>query len=343
VAQFQNTLYVTTQGAFLSKDHETVVVRVDREPRLTVPLHHLGGIVCFGRVAMSPELMAACAGSGIGISFLTENGRFLARVEGEASGNVLLRREQYRAADDRDRCCRLARSFVVGKVANARAVVMRAAREATTDQGRGALEGAVARLADAGSALLGSATIGAVRGHEGDAAATYFRAFDHLIRKQKEAFRFDRRTRRPPRDPVNAMLSFLYAVLLHDCASALQATGLDPAVGFLHVDRPGRPGLALDLMEELRPILADRLAVGLINLEQLRSEDFVTRETGAIEMTEDARKTVLVAYQKRKQEEIKHPFVDERMTWARVPHVQARLLARTIRGDLDDYPPFLWK
>jgi CRISPR-associated protein Cas1 len=343
MAQFQNTLYVTTQGAFLAKDHDTVVVRVDREARLTVPLHHLGGIVCFGRVAMSPELMAACAGSGIGISFLTENGRFLARVEGEASGNVLLRRAQYRAADDPGRCCRLARSFVVGKVANARAVVMRAAREAATDEGREALEGAAARLAAAGSALLGSAAIEAVRGHEGDAAATYFGAFDHLIRKQKDAFRFDGRNRRPPRDPVNALLSFLYALLLHDCASALQATGLDPAVGFLHVDRPGRLGLALDLMEELRPILADRLAVSLINLEQLRFEGFVARETGAIEMREDARKTVLVAYQKRKQEELKHPFVDERMTWARVPHVQARLLARTIRGDLDDYPAFLLK
>lgn len=343
MAQFQNTLYVTTQGAYLSKDHETVVVRVDREPRLTVPLHHLGGIVCFGRVSMSPELMGACSDAGIGISFLSEHGRFLARVEGGRSGNVLLRREQYRAADDPGRSHRLARSFVVGKVANCRAVLMRGAREAATEESREALERAARRLADAGASLLQSPTVESVRGHEGDAAATYFGAFDHVIRKQKEVFRFEGRNRRPPRDPINALLSFLYALLLHDCASALAATGLDPQVGFLHVDRPGRPGLALDLMEEFRPILADRVAISLVNLEQLRAEEFRTRETGGVEMTDEARRTVLVAYQQRKQEELMHPYIAERTSWALVPHLEARLLARAIRGELDGYPPFLWK
>lgn len=342
MSAYHNTLFVTTPGAYLAKDRENLAVRVDRETRLTVPMHHLGGVVCFGRVSASPELMAACVERGIGLSFLDGEGRFLARVEGPAVGNVLLRRRQYRLADDPAAAARLARDFVVGKVANARALLVRSARE-RREAGRsaalsGAADGLAERLADL---ARGDPPVESARGHEGEAAARYFAAFDAMICSREDAFRFLTRSRRPPLDAVNALLSFTYALLRHDCTSALAAVGLDPYVGYLHADRPGRPALALDLMEEFRPALADRLVLALINRGQVRPEGFHREATGGVSMDAQTRRTVLVAYQERKQATLTHPLTGEETTYAVVPHIQARLLARTIRGDLDAYHPFL--
>jgi CRISPR-associated protein Cas1 len=344
VSAYHNTLFVTTPGAYLAKDHENVAVRVERQTKLSVPLHHLAGVVCFGPVSASPELMAACAGRGIGLSFLDLDGRFLARVEGPVSGNVLLRRRQYRLADDPAAAARLARGFVVGKVANARSLLVRSAREQRPGAAGAAdtLDAAAARLADR-LADLGRAglPLETVRGHEGEAASAYFGAFDAMIRSADPAFRFTTRSRRPPLDAVNAMLSFAYALLRHDCTSALAAVGLDPAVGFLHTDRPGRPSLALDLMEEFRPALADRLVLALINRGQVSPRGFRREATGGVAMDPETRRTFLVAYQQRKQAGLTHPVTGESTTYALTPHIQARLLARVIRGDLDEYPPFL--
>jgi len=336
-----NTLFVTTQGTWLAKDGETVSVRVDGETRLRVPIHLLEGIVCFGNVTMSPFLMAHCAEHGVGVSFLTENGRFLARVEGPVSGNVLLRRTQYRWADDPARTADLARNFVLAKIANCRLVLQRAARDHPSTARR--LDGAVTGLAASLSDVEDADCVDSIRGLEGDAARNYFGVFDHLIVNEDEGFRFRGRSRRPPGDAINALLSFVYTLLLHDVRSALEAVGLDPQVGFLHRDRPGRPGLALDLMEELRPVLADRLVLSLVNRRQVRAAEFEERETGGVWMNDETRKTVLVAYQERKKEEIRHPFLDEKCTVGSIAHVQALLLARTIRGDLDGYPPFFWR
>lgn len=338
-----NTLYVTSHGAYLAKDGETVLVRKDGETQIQVPVHTLGGIVCIGSVAFSPPLLGLCAERGVGVSFLSANGRFLARMSGPVSGNVLLRRTQYRWADEEERAARLAGAMVLGKVANCRQVLMRTAREHEAEAARAALTDAATHLRTLVERLREQAALDTVRGWEGDAARTYFGAFDHLITAQREGFPFSGRSRRPPLDAVNALLSFLYTLLVHDVRSALEGVGLDPAVGFLHRDRPGRPGLALDLMEELRPVLADRLALSLINRQQIRPEGFVTRESGAVEMDEETRRTVLVAYQKRKQEEITHPFLEERMEMGLLPHVQSLLLARHLRGDHEAYPPLLWR
>jgi len=341
VKRHLNTLFVTSQGAWLSKDGETVSIRVDGETKLRIPVHLLEGIVCFGSITMSPFLMAHCAEHGVGVSFLTENGRFLARVEGSVSGNVLLRRTQYRWADDPGRTADLARAFVLAKIANGRLVLQRAARDhpATANALASAIDAMARSLSDVDKAE----GVDSIRGLEGDAARVYFGAFDHLIVSEDSGFRFGGRSRRPPKDPTNALLSFVYTLLLHDVRSALEAVGLDPQVGFLHRDRPGRPGLALDLMEELRAFLADRLVLSLINRRQVKAADFETRETGGVWMTDDTRKTVLVAYQDRKKEEIRHPFLDEKCTVGSIAHIQALLLARTVRGDLDTYPPFFWR
>jgi len=343
MSNFHNTLYVTTEGAYVAKSGETVIVRVDGETRIQVPLHHLAAIVCFGWAGVSPELMAACVEAGISVAFLSAGGRFLARVEGPLSGNVLLRRAQYRVADDPAAVAALGKAFVAGKIANSRAVLQRALRDRPQREGAVEISRAIDHIGRLGPSLLASSDIDVVRGMEGDAAARYFGVFDHLILDDTGTFTFTRRTRRPATDPVNAMLSFGYALLLGDCSGALSAAGLDCAVGFLHADRPGRPGLALDLMEELRSVVVDRLVLALINLGQVDVKGFVTRDTGAVEMDDTTRKTFLVAYQKRKQEELKHPLTGETTTWAVVPHIQARLLARTLRGDLEQYPPFLLK
>lgn len=338
-----NTLYVTTQGAYLHKEGEAVVVKVEKETRLRVPVHTLGGVVCFGAITCSPFLMHHCAENGVLISFLSENGRFLARVEGPVSGNVLLRREQYRRADDLTASAAIARAAVTAKINNCRTVLQRTLREHPESSNAEALKHGVNYLDQSLERLAAGLPLDSVRGVEGDAARAYFEAFDHLILAQKEDFFFRERSRRPPLDNMNALLSFLYTLLVHDVSGALQSVGLDPAVGFLHRDRPGRPGLALDVMEEFRPFIADRLALSLVNLRQIKGAGFARTESGGVWMDDATRKEVLVAYQKRKQEEILHPFLNERMTVGLLIHIQARLLSRHLRGDLDGYPPFLWK
>ncbi|MBM4463154.1 MAG: type I-C CRISPR-associated endonuclease Cas1 [Chloroflexi bacterium] len=338
-----NTLYVMTQGAYLSREGETVLVKVDGETKLRVPVHTLGGIVCFGVASCSPPLMGLCAERNVAISFLSERGRFLARVEGPVSGNVLLRREQYRQADNKESAAELARVMVVVKVANCRTVLLRAARERPEQSEAKELLDTATHLAQLLQELADSQPIDSVRGREGDAARRYFSVFDHLITVQKEDFFFRERSRRPPLDNMNALLSFLYTLLVHDVRSALEGVGLDPAVGYLHADRPGRPGLALDIMEEFRPFLADRLVLSLVNRQQVKGKGFRKTETGAVTMDDETRKEVVVAYQKRKQEEIQHPFLGEKVAIGLLPHVQALLLARYLRGDLDGYPPFFWK
>ncbi len=338
-----NTLYVTTQGAYLARDGETVAVRVEHETRLRVPLHTLGGIVCFGQVSCSPPLMQLCAERGVRISFLSENGRFWARVEGPVSGNVLLRRQQYRWADDLGQSAEIARAVVTAKIANQRTVLLRALRDHQGMAAGSEVKAAGDELGRTLAVLQKPHSLDSVRGMEGDAARRYFGVFDHLIVARKEEFFFQERSRRPPLDNMNALLSFLYTLLVHDIRSALETVGLDPAVGFLHRDRPGRPSLALDLMEELRPVLADRLALSLVNRQQVKGKGFKTTETGAVVMDDETRKEVLVAYQKRKQEELQHPFIDEKVALGLLPYVQALLLSRYLRGDLDGYPPYFWK
>ncbi len=341
-----NTLYVTTDNAWLRKDGENVVVKIEGDERGRAPLHLLGGIVCLGAVGVTPALMGRCAELGVRISFLGRNGRFLARVEGPVSGNVLLRRSQYRATDDPDATAALARNMVVGKILNQRTVLRRALREhraRLSEDSRTRIETTVGRLRDVTRRAARPATVDALRGLEGEAARHYYSAFDDLIRRNPGTFTFTRRSRRPPLDPMNALLSFLYVLLVHDCRSALETTGLDPAVGFLHRERPGRPSLALDLMEELRPVLADRVALTLVNRRQLTKRDFKTALSGAVLLADDARKTVLTAYQERKRSELRHPFLQEKTTLGLVPFIQGTLLARCLRGDLDGYPPFLWR
>jgi len=341
-----NTLFVTTEGAWLHKDGANIVVEVEQREIGRVPAHLMGSVVCFGRVGVSPPLMGYCAEQGIAISFLSEHGRFLARVEGPQSGNVLLRRQQYRLADDAAASAVIARAIVAGKAANQRTVLRRALRDhgadlAPADHAR--LDDAQRRLGDAARHAAAAADTEQARGHEGEAAHAYFGVFDLLIRRDEPALRFQGRSRRPPLDPCNALLSFLYALLGHDCRSALETVGLDPQVGFLHRERPGRASLALDLMEELRPVLADRIVLSLLNRQQLGPADFQQLDGGATLLRDEARKTVLTTYQERKRDEIVHPFLEEKVTFGLVPLLQARLLARHLRGDLDGYPPFLWK
>jgi CRISP-associated protein Cas1 len=341
--QLLNTLYVTTQGAYLARDGETVAVRVEHETILRVPIHTLASIVCFGNVSCSPFVMGLCGENGVALAFLTENGRFLARVQGPVSGNVLLRREQYRWAGSEERSATMAQAVVTGKIANCRTVVLRAMRDNPQGSGAGELEQAARRLGRLLETVAKTAGLEEIRGHEGDGARVYFGVFDHLITAGKEDFFFRGRSRRPPLDNMNALLSFLYTLLVHDAVAALEAVGLDPAVGYLHRDRPGRPSLALDLVEEMRPVVADRLALSLVNRRQVQAGGFRQTEGGGVVMDDATRKEVLVAYQKRKQEEILHPFLQERVAFGLTPHVQAMLLARFVRGDLDGYPSFLWK
>ena len=338
-----NTLYVSTQGAYLCHEGESVLVRVEKETKLRVPIHMLGGIVCFGQVACSQPLMGLCGQRGVLISYLTEFGKFLARVQGPVSGNVLLRRQQYRLADSPADALNIARTFVAGKIANCRTVLQRALRDHECDDGRDDIEAVILRLAHLLRELEQVQSVDELRGKEGEAANRYFGVFDHLIAAQKETFLFETRNRRPPMDNMNALLSYIYTLLTHDANAALETVGLDPQVGFLHAERPGRPSLALDLMEEFRAFFGDRLALSLINLKQLQARDFTMSESGAVTLSDDARKTLLTAYQKRKQEEIVHPFLGEKVQIGLLPHLQAMLLARHIRGDMDGYPPFIWK
>jgi CRISPR-associated protein Cas1 len=338
-----NTLYVTTQGAYLHKEGESVVVKVEHEIRLRLPIHTLSSIVCFGQVSVSPYLLGHCAEMDVAVSFLTEYGKFLARVQGPASGNVLLRREQYRRADCAKSSAAIARMFVVGKVANCRVIIHRATRDHGDKTAETAMEQVCQLFTRYGKRLLDEEDLESIRGLEGRTARDYFDQFNHLIVAQKEDFVFAGRNRRPPLDRVNCLLSFIYTLLYHDARSALETVGLDPAVGYLHRDRPGRLGLALDLMEEFRPMLADRLVLSLINLGQVKKKGFIVTESGAVKMDDETRKALLVAYQKRKQEEIEHPFLNEKIPVGMLLLAQAQLLSRHLRGDLDAYPPFLWR
>jgi CRISPR-associated protein Cas1 len=338
-----NTLFVTTQGAYLSKEGETIVVNVEREVKLRIPVHTIGGIVCFGNVMCSPFLIGFCAKNNVAISFLSEYGRFLAGIRGPVSGNVLLRREQYRKADDINFSAGMARYILTGKLANCRNVLNRALRDHSEKLNVEEVNEASKKIGYSIDSLEKETCLDGLRGIEGDAAHAYFSAFDHLIVSQKEDFIFKERNRRPPLDRVNCLLSFVYTLLMHDVRSALETVGLDPSVGFLHRDRPGRPGLALDIMEEFRPFLADRLTLSLINLNQVKGKGFQLMESGAVLMDDETRKEVLVAYQTRKQDEITHPFLGEKVTIGILFHVQALLLARFLRGDLDGYPTFIWK
>ena len=346
--QHLNTLFVQTQGTYLAKDGEAVAVRGEgpdgkRATLLRVPVHNLGGVVAFGRVGVSPALMGLCCERGVSISLMTEHGRLLGRVAGFTSGNVLLRREQYRRADDPAATAAVARNVVAGKVANCRAVLLRHLRDNADAAGGEQVRKAAARLAVVGEDVTKSPDVDHCRGLEGEASAAYFGVFDHLIVQQKDGFGFAGRSRRPPLDPLNALLSFLYAMLANDARSACEVCGLDAQVGLLHRDRPGRPSLALDLMEELRPVLCDRLALSMVNRRQLSPSDFESASTGGVRLRDKPRRAVLAAYQKRKQNALVHPYLEEKVSLGLVVHLQARLLARHLRGDLDAYPPFVWK
>lgn len=337
-----NVLYVTTPETYLGKEGESVALRRDGAPIHRISLANLQGIICLGRVTVSPYLMAHCAERGVCITYLTETGRFLASVHGETKGNVLLRRSQYRWADDPERSASVTRFILKGKLGNARTVLRRGAREAK-DETAAARLGACADLHTAALTRLDrERNVDGLRGVEGEAAAAYWAAFDALILNDHAAFRFAGRNRRPPLDAVNCLLSFVYTLLAHDLRSALEGIGLDPYVGFLHRDRAGRASLSLDLLEEMRACLADRLVLSLVNRRQVAPDGFVTQDSGAVVMDESTLKTVITAWQERKKETIRHPFLNEVVEIGLLPHLQALLLARHIRGDLDGYPPLIW-
>jgi len=338
-----NTIYITRHGAHISKEGMTIVVFADGERLLQIPVLTISGVVCFGGVSCTPPAMELCSEHGVIITFLSESGRFLGRVVGPVHGNVLLRREQYRIADDEVRSAEIARMFIIGKICNSRQVLMRGARDRKDPQVIDDLKAASRRLIQTARRIKQGTLAEELLGKEGDSAKTYFASFNNLITSQQHEFKFTARSRRPPLDCVNAMLSFVYTLLSHDATAALESVGLDPFVGFFHKDRPGRPGLALDLMEEFRSLIADRIVLSLINLQQVNPKGFTITESGGVMMDKDTRTTVISAYQKRKQEEIRHPFLNESMPIGLLIHAQALLLARHIRGDLDKYPPFFWK
>lgn len=337
-----NTLYVLAQGAYVHVDHETLKIELEGKTQLQVPIHHLGAVVCFGNVMVSPALIHQCAQDGRSLVFMDRNGRFRARMVGPTSGNVLLRQAQYRAASDSAAALDIARSIVGAKIKNSRQVLMRGARQRSEGTpAAGALREAAGDMATILPRVKRTTDLDHARGLEGEAAVAYFSALPHLILVDSQSFAFAGRSRRPPRDPVNALLSFIYALVRNDCVSAAEGVGLDPQVGYLHAVRPGRPALALDLMEELRSVLADRLTLTLINRRQVTEAHFEHRPGGAVSLTEEGRKTVVVAYQKRKAEEVHHPLLDRDLPLGLVPHVQVRLLARHLRGDMEHYLPYV--
>ncbi|WP_322923761.1 type I-C CRISPR-associated endonuclease Cas1c [Paenibacillus campi] len=340
-----NTLYVTVADSYLARDGENVLVLMgdkEQKEKFRVPVHNLEQIVTFGYTGASPALFHLCAERGVGLTFLNEYGGFQARIQGKVNGNVLLRRKQYRLADGEE-AIQISSRFIQAKIINSRSVLRRAVRDHATDMNVVNVSEAAQALKRLSLSVLKKPTGDTIRGVEGEAAKIYFRAMNDLILTDRELFQMKTRNRRPPLDPLNALLSFFYTLLRIDVQSALETVGLDPAVGFLHRDRPGRASLALDLMEELRPYLADRFVLSLINRRQLSAKSFIYKENGAVLLKDDARRDVLTAWQKRKQEEITHPFLGEKISLGLLPYAQALLLARHIRGDLDDYPPFLWK
>lgn len=338
-----NTLYITIDGGYVARTGETLQVRRKKETLLSMPIHTLEGLVCFGRVSLTPPAMAFCAESNVTVTFLSTHGRFLSRLVGPTSGNVQLRRRQYRASDRPGLSRNIAANIVTAKVANARAVLLRAGRDSSDAASADRLRAAAGAMAPLLNQLPLAPDTDVVRGIEGEGAKHYFRAFNDLLAAPEPEMRFSGRSRRPPTDNVNAVLSLLYTLLMHDCRSACETVGLDPQVGFLHRDRPGRCSLALDLMEALRAPLVDRLTASLINRRQLQPKDFTTEPAGGVSLTDKGRKTLLSAYQKRKQDAMTHPFLGEKTTLGLVPFIQAQLLARFLRGDLDAYPAFFWK
>lgn len=342
--QILNTLYVMTPNAYLHLENDTVRVDVEHVKKLQVPLHHLGSVVCLGNIMLSPALMHRCADDGISLVLLNNQGRFKARLEGPVSGNILLRQAQHRLALDEKFTLGIAQSAIAGKLRNGRQVLLRGAREAGDEQDCNALSAAAEVLSSSLRNLPLAADLDAVRGIEGDAAKNYFSALPLLVKREsRDKFTMDGRTRRPPRDRFNALLSFLYSMLMNDCRSALEAVGLDPQLGFLHAVRPGRAALALDMMEEFRAIFADRLALTLINRGQIGANDFSEREGGAVLLEGDARRAVVIAYQERKQEEVMHPLLETKVPIGLLPLLQARFMARTLRGEMEGYLPFLYR
>lgn len=335
-----NTLFLTKPKAQVHKDGECLLVKDQGQVVLRTPIHLLGGVVCLGRIYVSPQALAHCAENNVAVSYLSENGRFWGRLQGPVSGNVLLRKQQYRVSDNEAQAGDIARAVVAAKIANCRTVLRRAARSGQSEERGGDLGQAADQLGAILERLEPEYDLARIRGLEGEAASAYFEVFDHLISQQKEDFFFQGRSRRPPLDRVNALLSFTYTLLVHDVSAACQAVGLDPQVGFLHRDRPGRPSLALDLMEEFRPIMADRLVLSLINLRKISAKSFKPTGSGAVSMTDEGRKALIVAYQGRKKDKIHHPFLNEKLAMGLIPFVQALLLARNLRGDLDAYPAY---
>jgi len=333
-----NTLYITRQQTYLHKERETVVIKQGDEKLGQFPSLSLSGILCFGQVSISPFLMAYCAEKGIGISFYTEYGRFLARVQGKQTGNVLLRRAQYRWADNPEQSASVARLMVAAKIANSRAILLRELRNHGANP---AIQSVASQLAASLRRVRNASAVDEIMGMEGDAAASYFSIFNELLRGS--GFAFGGRVRRPPTDPVNALLSFVYSLVTQECVSALYGVGLDPFVGFLHKDRPGRSSLALDLLEEFRSAWAERFVLTLINRRQIQLNDFITEGSGAVRLKDEARKRLLVSYQDRKRVEVMHPYLEESVPIGLLPHCQAMLLARHIRGDTKLYTPFLVK
>lgn len=333
-----NSLYITRQESYVHKDRETIVVKSGEQKLGQYPALTIGNIMCFGQISVSPFLMGYCAEQGIGLVFYSETGRFVARVQGKDIGNVLLRRQQHRWADDHAKALHIARLMVAAKISNSRSVLQREIRNHGENL---ALRAAVDRLALSLKATQNVRAVSELTGIEGEAAAIYFAVFDQMLRDS--GFTFCSRSRRPPLNPVNALLSFIYSLISQECVSALSGVGLDPHIGFLHQDRPGRPSLALDLMEEFRACWADRLVLTLINRRQVKIDDFAVEACGAVRLTDEARKTVLTAYQEKKQSEIVHPYLQERIPIGLLPHCQAMLLARHIRGDTEFYPPYIVK
>lgn len=338
-----NTLYITSEDIFLSLDGENVVANLADGTKKAIPLHTISGIVSFSYKGATPALMGKCVSEGLYMAFYSPQGRFLCQIGHEVSGNVYLRRTQYRMADDEIQALNVARNFVIGKLYNAKYVLLRCARDHALQADAEKLHSAAAVIGRYLNDCSGAQSVDQLRGIEGNAAAEYFQVFDEMILRDKEAFFLHGRNRRPPTDRVNALLSFAYALLSNDCAAALRGVGLDPYVGFMHTDRPGRSSLALDLVEELRPAYADRFVLTLINNRMVSPDDFIVQESGAVMLCDEARRAFVSEWQKRKREELTHPYLGEKIPWGLVPHVQALLLARCVRQDLDQYPPFFWK
>lgn len=336
-----NTLYVTNPDAYVSRDGDNVVIKINNIEVLRRPIHILEGIVCFNYVGISPKLMSLCVENNVGVSFVNEYGKFMARVTGKVKGNVILRRTQYRYADDKEKSLEISKNFIIGKIVNCKSVINRSIRDHSDLVDIDNMRYTLGKLSHSLENIKKALDSDELRGIEGEAARIYFSNFNNLILQQKETFYFNERSRRPPMDNFNAMLSYAYTLLTYEMASALESVGLDPYVGFLHTDRPGRVSLALDMIEELRPYMAERFVISLINRKQISSKGFIEKESGGVIMDKDTKNIFLTAWQKRKQQEITHPFINERIELGLLPYVQAMLMARFLRNDIENYPPFL--